>query len=92
MKEFKGYESYNDRRSIVLEQLHTLFDMYNKHKAGSGYDLEGEILDEHDVITLSDLSTSTLINTYNSIMNGDTSRGDKSRGDKNGSSNKDSLT
>ena len=71
MKEFKGYQSGNEKRVLTLDMLYAFFDITNKHNHGDGDLLEEEILNKHNAVTLSDLSTSTLIHAYDEIMQGD---------------------
>ena len=69
MKEFKGYKEHNEKRDTLINQIENLFDLYNRGDYGSGDTLEEEILDKYNCISISELSTATLINIYESLLN-----------------------
>jgi len=68
MREFKGYNTYNERRELTLKNLDRLFDAMNKKESGSGFKAETEIADRYKAVYLGELSTSTLIKEYERLL------------------------
>ena len=69
MRGFKGYNTNNDRREQVLNNLERLFVVMNKTESHSGSKAENSIADRYKVAFISELSTSTLINEYERLLN-----------------------
>ena len=56
-REFKGYQTHNEKRDHMLEEVYYLMDA-----RGSGAEVEDRITEYYGVASVSELSTGTLLN------------------------------
>ena len=68
MKEFKGYDYGNEKKDLIIRYMRKFFEILNKREKFSGDISEDKILDKHNAVDLSELSTSTLVKEYDNLM------------------------
>lgn len=71
MKEFKGYDTHNERRQQVLDNLYRIFTALNQTMDGHGDAAESEITTRYHAVAVSELSTATLIKEYERLLYND---------------------